>query len=166
MAQAVQQHTCCLVLTDSPHAHLQAGTHRSPAQEAARAAERHRQLHLTTPARPQHGLGARRMLRQKYGAPGLVQRMHRMQAEVAEPMKPWEIAKAGQEVSLNRSRLPASHISKPWGAGWAAEEQLAGTAAGCQPSWWRGKERQWRLPCPFSECLSVLPHLPWVGLAA
>ena len=54
------------------------------------------------------------MLRQKYAAPGLVQRMHRMQAEVAEPLKPWEIAKAGQEVSLNQSRVPARHINKPW----------------------------------------------------
>lgn len=101
------------MLTDSSHAHLQAGARHSPAQEAASAAERHRQLHLTTATRAQHGLSARRMLRQKHGAPGLVQRMHRMQAEVAEPMKPWEIAKAGQEVSLNQLRLPARHTGKP-----------------------------------------------------
>ena len=87
---------------------LQAGSRRSPAQEASSTAERHRQLHLTTATRSQHGHSARRMLRQKYAAPGLVQRMHRMQAEVAEPMKPWEIAKAGQEVSLNQSKI-ASH---------------------------------------------------------
>ena len=151
------------MFTDSPHAQLQAGAHRSPAQEAASAAERHRQLHLITATRTQHGLSARRMLRQKYGAPGLVQRMHRMQAEVAEPMKPWEIAKAGQEVSLNQSRLPARHMSKPWVAGvtpWAAEQAVDSTAAGYQPSRWLvniiPSRHLSQLPCPDAGYLSML----------